>query len=161
MFTLLLIAGSLLANGQNPADTPPYKRNPTLPELSLLQVDSTVLTNKDLKQQPTMIMYFSPTCDHCIHQWEDMEKHKDQLKNIQIIMATYEQFEEMKKFYADKQIATYPNIRMGRDTNFKLVPFYLMRQLPYQALYDKQGKLITTFESNVSIEKLLQAFNGK
>jgi thiol-disulfide isomerase/thioredoxin len=160
MLILLIIAGGIMAKAQN-ADTPAFKKNPSVPEIYLLQVDSSVLTKEKLAKQPTIIMFFSPTCDHCIHQWEDMVKFKDQLKNIQIVMATYEPFEEMQDFYEKRQIATFPNIKMGRDTKFALVPFYRMRNLPYQALYGADGKLITTFEGNVKIEKLLEAFNGK
>lgn len=160
ILVLLFATGSLSAMAQAP-DTPAFKKNPTIPELYLIQVDSAVLRKENLKQQPTIIMFFSPTCDHCIHQWEDMEKHKEQLKDIQIVMATYEQFELMAEFYKDRKVAGYPNIKMGRDTDFKLVPFYRMRNLPYQALYDKDGKLITTFEGNVKIEKLLEAFGAK
>jgi thioredoxin-related protein len=160
MLILLFIAGSILANGQN-ADTPAYQKNPTVPDIYLIQVDSSTLTKENLKQQPTLIMYFSPTCDHCQHQWADMVQHKDKLKDIQIIMATYQPFEEMADFYKKEHIASYPNIRIGRDTKFALVPFYRMRSLPYQALYDRNGKLITTFEGNVKVEKMLEAFNAK
>jgi thioredoxin-related protein len=160
MLTLLLAAGSIWANGQD-ADTPAYQKNPTVPELTLLQVDSSVFTKANLKQKPTLIMYFSPTCEHCQHQWADMVQHKDQLKNIQIIMATYQPFEEMEDFYKKEHLASYPNIKVGRDTKFALVPFYRMRSLPYQALYDKHGKLITVFEGNVKVEKMIEAFNGK
>jgi hypothetical protein len=50
---------------------------------------------------------------------------------------------------------------MGRDTKFFLPPFYHMQSLPYLALYDKGGHLITTFEGNVKIDKLLEAFEAK
>jgi thioredoxin-related protein len=161
MLTLLIIAGSLIAGAQN-TDTPAYQKNPTVPELYLIQVDSSTFTRANLKQQPTLIMYFSPTCDHCQHQWADMVQHKDKLKDIQIIMATYQPFEEMADFYKKEKIAgSWPNVHLGRDTQFKLVPFYRMRSLPYQALYDRNGKLITTFEGNVKVEKMLEAFNGK
>jgi hypothetical protein len=90
-----------------------------------------------------------------------MVQYKDKLKKIQIVMATYQPFDEMADFYTKEHLASYPNIKLGRDTKFALVPFYRMRNLPYQALYDKNGKLITTFEGNVKIEKMLEAFNGK
>jgi thioredoxin-related protein len=160
MLTLVFIAGGFMATAQAP-DTPAYKKNPTVPSIDLLQVDSSVLNIGQLKQQPMLIMFFSPTCDHCQHQWADMVKNKEQLKDIQIIMATYQPFEEMEEFYKKEQIASYPNIKVGRDTKFALVPFYRMRSLPYQALYDRNGKLITTFEGNVKVEKMLEAFNGK
>jgi thioredoxin-related protein len=139
-------------------DTPAYKRFPTVPPLTIMQVDSTNLTKGDLKRQPTIIMYFSPDCDHCKHQWADMKKAMDKLKKYQIIMVTYQPFEMMVDFYKNQQIASYSNIKMGRDTKFFLPPFYQINNLPYLALYDKQGKLITTFEGNVKIDKLVKAF---
>lgn len=160
MFTLLCTAGSLLVMAQG-ADTPAFKKNPVVPALYLVQVDSSTFTKENLKQQPTLIMYFSPTCDHCQHQWEDMVKNKEALKDIQIIMATYQPFEEMEEFYKKEKIASYPNIKMGRDEKFGLPGFFRMKSLPFQALYDRHGKLITTFDGNVQIEKLLEAFKGK
>jgi thioredoxin-related protein len=159
----LLIIGTLLTIqcciAQN--DTPPYKRNPVIPQLTLLQPDSTNITNDQFKHQPTIIMYFSPTCDHCIHQWDDMVKRMDDLKKYQIVMVTYQPFEEMTDFYKNRNIASYSNVKMGRDTKFVLPPFYQIRQLPYLALYDKKGQLITTFESNVAVDKLVEAFKEK
>lgn len=160
LLTLLLMAGSLWAAAQG-SDTPAFKKNPILPPISLVQVDSSILTVDMLKHQPTLVMVFSPSCDHCKHQWEDMVKHKDQLKNIQIVMATFQPFEEMEEFYKTEKVASYPNIKMGRDEKFTLLSFYRMTQLPFQALYDKKGKLITSFESNVPVDKVLAAFAAK
>lgn len=141
-----------------PPDSPAYKRFPTVPPFSILQVDSTTLTKDKLKHQATIIMYFSPTCEHCKHQWEDMEKHMKDLKKYQIVMVTYQPFDEMVDFYKGHKIAEYPNIKMGRDTKFFLPPFFKIQSLHFQALYSKGGELITTFEGNVNIDKLLAAF---
>jgi len=156
---IALLAGthSLIAQTQA-TDTPAFKRYPTVPPINLLQADSSTLTKDQLKHQPTLIMYFSPTCDHCQHQWEDMVKRMDDLKKIQIIMATYQPFEEMVEFYNAQKIASYPNIKMGRDIQYTLPPFYRMQSLPYLALYDKNGHLVTTFDGNVKIDALLKAF---
>jgi thioredoxin-related protein len=160
---LLLVLAFMvkLASAQSlPPDSPAYKRFPTLPPFSILQADSSTFTKEKLKHhQPTMIMYFSPDCEHCKHQWADMEKHMKDLKKYQIVMVTYQPFEEMVNFYNEHKIADYPNIKMGRDTKFFLPPYFKIQSLPFQALYDKSGNLITTFEGNVKIDKLLAAFN--
>lgn len=157
---LILLAFSFkLATAQTlPTDSPAYKRFPTVPPFSILQVDSTTLTKDNLKPQPTIIMYFSPDCDHCKHQWEDMEKQMKDLKKYQIIMITYQPFDLMVEFYKMHKIASYDNIKMGQDTQFMLPPFFRMQSLPYMALYDKSGNLVTTFEGNVKIDKMLAAF---
>jgi thioredoxin-related protein len=151
-----------LASAQTlPPDSPAYKRFPTVPPFNILQVDSTTLTKDKLKHQPTLIMYFSPDCDHCKHQWADMEKRMKELKKYQIVMVTYQPFEEMVTFYKAQRIAEYPNIRLGRDTKFFLPPFFKIKSLPFQALYDKNGNLITTFQGNVKIDNLLAAFEKR
>lgn len=151
-----------LASAQTlPPDSPAYKRFPTVPPFNILQVDSTTLTKDKLKRQPTLIMYFSPDCDHCKHQWADMEKRMKELKKYQIVMVTYQPFEEMVTFYKAQRIAEYPNIRLGRDTKFFLPPFFKIKSLPFHALYDKNGNLITTFQGNVKIDNLLAAFEKR
>jgi thioredoxin-related protein len=76
-------------------------------------------------------------------------------------MVTYQPYEQMVDFYKEHKIADYPNIKMGRDTKFFLPPFFKIQSLPFQALYDKHGELITTFEGNVKIDKLLAACTNK
>lgn len=141
---------------------PPYKRFPKLPPFTLLGVDSQSFTREDLqKHKKTLIMYFSPECDHCKHQTEDMLKDIDKLKEIQIVMTTYDPFEEMATFYRSYNLAKYPNIKVGRDTKYFFGPFYQFHRLPYQALYDEKGKLITTFAGNIEIDKMAKAFDKK
>jgi len=65
------------------------------------------------------------------------------------------------ELYNAHNIAGYTNIKMGRDTKFFLPPFFKIKSLPFQALYDKKGELITTFEGNVEVTKVLKAFARK
>ena len=58
-------------------------------------------------------------------------------------------------------MAEHPNSKMGRDEKFFLPPFYKIRNLPYLALYDKKGNLITTFEGTQKIDTILAAFDKK
>ena len=104
-----------------------------------------------------MLMYFSPDCEHCQHQTEDILHDIRSFKKIQIVMATYQPFESMKSFYEKYDLARY-NIHVGRDTKFILPPFYRIQSLPFIALYDKKGNLITTFEGNQKVNKILKAF---
>lgn len=157
VFATLLITLSIYA--QQPNNTPAYLRFPTMPPFTLLKPDSTELKRDDLpKGRKLLFMYFSPTCEHCQHQTKDMLSEIEKLKDVQILMATYQPFDEMKKFYADYKIANYKNISMGRDRAFFFPPFYKMNNLPYLALYDAKGNLITTFDGNRSMEVIVKAF---
>ena len=153
--SVLLIQWAVAQNGQKPE--PPYKRFPTVPPIQLLQQDSTTLTKDKLKKQPLILMFFSPTCDHCQHQMEDMIKNMDKLSHYQIVLASYSPMEEMTEFYKNYKLSNYPNIKMGRDNRYLLPPFYDIRSLPYLALYNKKGDLVTTFEGNAKVSKLTDA----
>jgi thiol-disulfide isomerase/thioredoxin len=148
---------------ENPVDQAPYLRFPTIPPFSLLKVDSTTyLTKNDLKKHHlTLIMFFSPDCDHCKHQTEDLLAAMDKFKNVEIVMTTFQPFSEMKAFYNYYRIGDHPNIKMGRDEKYVLPPFYKIKNLPYLALYDTKGNLITTFEGNQKTDKIWNAFTKK
>jgi len=156
LMLFLLMVISMMGFAQQPE--PPYKKNPVLPSLEILQPDSTTLTNADLKKQETLIMYFSPDCDHCIKQMNEMNKRMKELKKLQIIMVTYQPMDLLVDFIKTYKLQKYSNIKAGRDTKFLLPGFYQIKSLPYFALYDKEGKLITVFESNTPVDKLLKAF---
>ena len=138
----------------------PYLANPTIPPFHLLGTDSaTYLTKDDLKKNwRTIIMFFSPDCEHCKHQTEALLDSLDQLGNIQIVMATYQPFGEMKEFNTHYRLFEHPNFKVGRDEKFFLAPFYRIHNFPFLALYDKKGNLITTFEGTHSIAVLKKAF---
>lgn len=136
-----------------------FRRFPTVPPVVLLKSDNGLITKDKLKKnQPVIIMYFSPECPHCQHQLEDMLQRMKDLKNIQIIMATHQPMEELVAFEHKYKLNKYSNIQAGRDTKYFLQPFYRIHNFPYLALYDKRGKLIKTFEGNVTVDKLIEAF---
>jgi thioredoxin-related protein len=162
---LFAISGNFIFAQQTSTNEtqPEYLKNPTIPAFNLLKIDSaTYLTRDDIKKHHlTMIMFFSPTCDHCKHQTKDIMESFDKFKDIEIVMATYQPFGEMRDFYKSFNIANHPNIKMGRDEKFVLPVYYKIKNLPFLALYDKKGNLITTFEGNQKVDTLLNAFNKK
>ncbi len=146
---------------QSAPDQAAYLRYPTLPPFRLLKLDSSsYLTKDDVKKgHRTLIMYFSPDCEHCQHETEAILANFSKFKDIEIVMATYQPFEELKAFNTKYKIYEHPNMKMGRDEKFFLPPFYKIRNLPYLALYDKKGNLITTFEGTQKVDTILNAFN--
>jgi cytochrome oxidase Cu insertion factor (SCO1/SenC/PrrC family) len=159
---LVFLALATLTSSAQTDNEPAYKRFPTVPPLSLLSPDSTTFSKDNLsKNKPTIIMYFNPLCDHCQHQMEDMIRRMDEFAGIQIVLATYAPMNELTDFIAKYNLAKYPNISSGRDTKYMLQPFYKMTGLPYQALYDAKGNLVTTYEGNVKIDTVLNSLKKK
>ena len=160
---VIFLAATIISFAQKDTTVPlapPYLRFPDLPPFQLLKVDSvTYFTKADVpKNKPVLLMIFDPNCDHCQHATEDILKNIESLKNIQIVMSTNASFEGLKDFYNRYELANYKNITVGLEVKYFLVPFYDVRNLPYLAMYDKKGKLITTHEGTIKIEAVIEAF---
>jgi thiol-disulfide isomerase/thioredoxin len=160
-FALLLSLASLTGMTQSgeTADLP-YKRFPTIPPFKILLTDSSTLFSKDQlpSKKATFLILFSPDCDHCKHETEELIKNIDKFKKINIVMATPLPFNKMKEFYVHYNLKRFKNITIGRDIGYVLPTFYGVRTLPYLAFYDKSGHLIDTFEGSLPIEKVLEKF---
>ena len=133
---------------------PVYKRFTGLPVFSMMKIpDSIKFTRDNLsKKKATIIMLFSPDCDHCVQATNDLLQNITLFKNVQILMVSSLDFKFMQKFYQDHKIADYPNITMGRDGSFYLGTFYNLRSYPSLYLYNKKGKFVKEFESNFKME---------
>ncbi|MBX9732890.1 MAG: redoxin domain-containing protein [Chitinophagaceae bacterium] len=160
VFGLLVSIGVI---AQSPIDTiPPYKKNPTIPEFSILQTDSSWYTKKDIKPYDyTAIIYFSPDCGHCQHEAKQIVNNIDSLKNILFIWVSYRDFNDIKKFYHHYTLDMYPNMIMGRDPKYAIPSFYQVRYTPFVALYDKKQQLVTTWDMGVEIPELLEFIRKK
>ncbi|MFI5154411.1 MAG: TlpA family protein disulfide reductase [Chitinophagales bacterium] len=164
ILVMLVSLGFLASHSQavNSAQ-PSYLRDPTVPPFKLMKLDSSGFITKDdiRKNHPSLIMVFNPTCEHCKHQTEDILADMKDFKDIEIVMASPQNMDELKSFYAYYRIADHSNIRIGRDEKYFLPPYYKMTSYPYLALYDKKGNLITTYEGNQKVSTLLSAFHSK
>lgn len=159
LILLLFCFGSLSALSQTPPD-PPYKRFPTVPPLKLLLTDSsTIFTDKDLKKNtPLFFILFSPDCEHCKKETEELIDKIDSFKNIQIVMATFMPVGDMKKFYEYYKLDRFPNITVGHDLLRALSGFYRISYTPFLAFYDKKGDLIEGIQGALPLTKVLEYF---
>ncbi len=136
----------------------PYLRFPNFPPVKLLMPDSaSYFTKNDLsKKSAVMLMLFNPQCDHCQHETEEIIKNIDQFKNIQIIMATSMPFISMKEFMEKNKLSDYKNITVVQDTHYFLPSYYMIRNLPFLAFYNKKKELISVFEGSMPITKAIE-----
>ncbi len=139
---------------------PPYKKVPIYPPVKLLLPDSaSYFTKEDLpKKSAVLLMLFNPDCSHCRHETEEIIKHIDEFKDVQIVMATMMPYRQMMAFREEFRLADYKNIVVGCDENYFLSTFYMIRNLPYLAFYDRKRALISVYEGSMPIEKVIAVF---
>jgi thiol-disulfide isomerase/thioredoxin len=136
-----------------------------VPHFKLLKPDSTYTTDANLKKgHAVMVIYFAPDCPHCqklTYEFQDEFKkeakaHKNTLRNIEIVMATYTELKAIQVFYRDFGLVKYPNITLGTEgRTYTLLTYYHVGTTPYIAIYSKAGKLVKTFDKPAKIEDVM------
>lgn len=136
-----------------------YQRFPVVPTFRLINIaDSSIFTKHNLKRKrATIIMMFSPDCEHCQEETKTLTANIHLFKKAQIIMVSPLDFNYMRQFYNDYKIANYPNIIMGRDPGYFLGTFFNVHSFPSFFVYNKKGKLVNKFIGGYSIEEIAAA----
>lgn len=148
-----------VAQEQPVANPAPYERFKNLPPFELKGLDGRKIKRDDLaKNRGTILMFFSPDCNHCLQQMDWMKQAKEELKPYNFILATYQPLEDLKGFYQSYKLEEWKNIYIGRDEKYFLPPYFRIRNLPFIALYDKKGQLISVFEGNTKTDLIIRSF---
>ncbi len=158
-FLLLLFVGFFAVNSQGQmADTtlPFYKRFPTITPFQVLLSDSvTMYKRADLPPgKGVAFIIFSPECSHCQEEAREIVKRKEELKDIHFVMITMHSFAAMKDFIKTYELENIPNVVVGRDIYYLMPTWYKFHHLPFHALYNKEGKLLSVFEGSMNIGSL-------
>ena len=160
MLCFLFFLAAITSFAQTGVTEPPYKKHPTLPPITLLLGDSaTKFTKENLpKKKPVFFLLFSPECSHCQHTTEEIIKHKEDLKDIEIVMATLNPLWQMNEFVTKYNLKALPNVVVGKDFAYVLPAFYNIKNLPFMAFYNKKGDLISIYEGLLDISRVLTIF---
>lgn len=159
-YLVLFLLAIISFNKASSQQLAPYKQYKVPPSVRLLLPDNTgwELKAKMQKGKQLMIVVFSPDCDHCKHETEELVKNIDKFKNIQIVMATPLDLNKMNAFIKHYQLNKYPNITVGRDNAYALPVYYDIKNLPFHAFYNANKQLISGFEGQMSVASILKVF---
>lgn len=105
-------------------------------------------------------MLFSPECPHCQHETEQLKAKIAAFKKIEIVMATNYSITDMKGFISRNGLDNYRNIHVGRDYQFILPSFFMIKNIPFLAFYNKKGNLIEGHDGTMPINEVLEKFKN-
>ncbi len=100
-------------------------------------------------------MLFSPDCDHCKNETEEIIKNIGAFKKVQIVMSTTLPFEKMIDYHNHYDLKRFDNIIVGKDISYFLPVFYDIHNLPFLAFYNKNKELISVFSGALPIAKVI------
>jgi len=144
-------------------DSLPYKKYPTLPAFNLLAMDSSSVFNtyNIPEGKPTVLMFFSPDCEHCQKMTERMLAAMDSLKDANFYLFTPMPLPMLRGFYEKNKLGNYKNIRyVGKDFTFFFPSYYGASYVPDLAVYDTHKKFVRFFEGGTTVAKLYDAITA-
>ena len=149
LFLILASADTLKAQNAGNGKVPPF---------GMLQSNGKVFRAQNLPfGKPIVLIYFSPECDHCEKLMKSLFARIKDFDKASIAMITFLPVEKVSKFVRDYNVGKYPNIFVGTEgTSFFVRNYYKIMDLPFVALYDKNGNLIELFANEPNVVNIAQ-----
>ncbi|WP_169818777.1 TlpA family protein disulfide reductase [Niabella ginsenosidivorans] len=120
-------------------------------------MDGTGFTYQQIeKNRPLLLIYFSPTCDHCKEFVAALLQNRNRWKDKQVVLISYEHIREVKAFADSYHLSAYPNIKIGSEGyTFVVQQYYQIQRFPFVALFSRQGKLIKIISDKLAPEAMV------
>jgi len=133
-----------------------------LPPFKILQSNGKVFTAHDLPMgKPILIVYFSPDCDHCEKMLKEFFKQSLGFQKASVAFITYLPVDKVSKFEKDYKLSAYSNMYAGTEgATFFVRNYYKIMDMPFAALYTKDGDFVTSYEKEVNLKGLIEKLKG-
>nr|WP_294903023.1 redoxin domain-containing protein [uncultured Lacibacter sp.] len=105
--------------------------------------------------KPVIVIYFSPECDHCQVLMKEWFKRSGDFRKASVAMITFLPLSELVLFEKEFKLKQHTNIVAGTEgTRFFVRNYYKVLDLPFVALHDKNGNLISTYSKEIPLNTL-------
>lgn len=128
----------------------------TVPVFSYENIKGGIFTNKDLKEIPTLFIYFNSECEYCNEETQMIKKNGEKLKDFQLVFISFEKSDLIKAFATKYQLTTYDNVHFLSDTKASFATTFDVQSLPCLVLYDKNQHLIEKIKGQTKVETIVK-----
>ncbi|WP_164972586.1 TlpA family protein disulfide reductase [Lacibacter luteus] len=105
--------------------------------------------------KPVIVIYFSPECDHCQVLMKEWFKRSNDFKKASVVMITFLPVTSVALFEKEYKTKQHPNIFTGTEgTGFFVRNYYKVLDMPFVALHDKNGNLVSTYSKDIPLNTL-------
>lgn len=153
LYLLVLFTGIFFQAGKLAAQT-----GSAIPAFAMTLSNGQFFKSTDLtKGRPLVLIYFAPDCDHCHTLMNAFFQRANEFRGADVVMVTFKPVEDVASFEKAYQTYRYSNIKVGTEgTTYFLRLFYKLQNTPFTALYDRKGKLVSTYRKETPLNDLLK-----
>jgi len=159
---LVIVFCTMMNSARAQTDTLPYLKDKNLPSFIFLNLDSTEFNTFYIPEgKKTVMVYFSPDCEHCQMLTEELIASLDSLKSCDIYMISPLEMNVTRDFDKKYGVSQHKQMHIYRDAQHIFTSYYGVHFFPYIAIYDEKKKLISTFEGTMKMSRLIELVNER
>jgi thioredoxin-related protein len=127
--------------------------------LNLFNLDSARIQTDQL-QHPLFIVFFSPNCNHCEDQIEEIRKNFDSFDGATFVMISGARLKSIRTFSEESGLGHYQNVIFAFANPVEVYNTYGTVPVPVIILYSKEKRKVAQFRGYTEPEKLIKALDG-
>lgn len=128
-----------------------------LPEFSFTDVSGKKVTKASLPvNQPVIVFYFDPDCDHCQAQSALITQYKEYFKGITFLWVSWAELEAIKAFPGKHLPGVTGNHFFTKDTEFKFDTYFGYSETPSIYVYNRNWIRTASFREETKPEILVK-----
>lgn len=127
-----------------------------LPELRAVDGKMKTYTNQSFQDRHYFfLIMFNPTCGHCIKMTKLIGEHAALFKDNHVLfLAGAQMMPYFQDFYKETEVFKHPEFVVAVDSAQAIEKLYSYRTLPQINIYDKDRKLVKTYNGDVPLDSL-------
>lgn len=127
-----------------------------IPNFSFFDLKGKKFTETNLKNEPTVFIYFNSDCDYCQSEATKIQERLSEFRDVQLIFVSFESKEGIKKFAKIYNLDNKDNIVFLEDKEGEFSKIFDAHSIPYILVYGKNQRLLKKFKGITKINDVLK-----
>lgn len=102
-----------------------------------------------------ILIFYSPDCDHCQREAEDIKEHINAFRNYSVYFISASLPEDAKRFADTYGFSSQTNMQFAIATYDDVIKIMGPMPTPTMYIYSKDKKLVKRFEGETDVEDII------
>lgn len=108
------------------------------------------------QQKPTVVIYFSPACEHCQYEATEISRHADRFERANTLLITPESsVDKVEAFALTYHLNEVDNLSILLDKDKQFIRHFGTAVFPAVFIYGPDRKLVKYYKGEIKIEAIL------
>lgn len=119
------------------------------------------ISKSDLRGGKTVVLYFSPNCEHCRTLGADIGRNLGRLRDIDFVFVTRFDEADAVAYAREFKLWEQPHVYFGLDMDATFYGYFGEMYVPSTYVFTEDGKLLQSLYQNAMVADILDVYAGK